>query len=238
MFIEYFSHWRPSCSLTDKTVLTMMPVVQSVSQVAVEVLDAAETAAVALDPARLKILTALRDPDSSAGVARSLGLPRQRVGHHVRALEAAGLLTFVGERKKRNCVERLLQASARTYVLAPQLLGNLRLSPDEAGDRFSSTALLAAASRVIEEVSALRPTAEAVGKKLPTLTLQSEVRFASARSQNEFLEELVASFSELVARHHRPDAAAGRTFRLSLLGHPALVREREAPPSPPQDTTA
>ena len=218
--------------LTVNPVLTMMPVVQDNSQAAVEVLDAAETAAAVLDPARLRILAALRDPDSSAGVARNLGLPRQRVGHHVRALEAARLLTFVGERKKRNCVERLLQTSARAYVLAPRLLGELGLSADEARDRFSSTYLLAAASRVIEEVSALRPRAEAAGKKLPTLTVQTEVRFASARSQNEFLEELLATFSELVARHHRPDAAEGRTFRLSLLGHPALPPDPAGPPSP------
>ena len=214
----------------------MMPVVQAAAQAAVGVLDAADTAAAVLDPARLKILTALREPDSSAGVARSLGLPRQRVGHHVRALEAAGLLTCVGERKKRNCVERLLQASARSYVIAPRLLGTLGLSADAVRDRFSSTYLLAAASRVIEEVTALRPRAEAAGKKLPTLTLQTEVRFASARSQNEFLEELVASFSDLVARHHRPDAPGGRTFRLSLLGHPALPPDPAAPPSPPQET--
>jgi DNA-binding transcriptional ArsR family regulator len=205
-----------------------MLVVQAAQQAAVEVLSAADTAAAVLDPARLRILTALRDPDSSAGVARSLGLPRQRVGHHVRALEAAGLLTCVGERKKRNCVERLLQASARAYVLAPRLLGELGLSPDEARDRFSSTYLLAAANQVIEEVSTLRPGAEAAGKKLPTLTLQTEVRFASARSQNQFLEELLATFSDLVARYHRSDAAEGRTFRISLLGHPALPPEPAA----------
>jgi len=209
-----------------------MLVMQAQAQAAVEVLDAAETAAAVLDPARLRILTALRDPDSSAGVARSLGLPRQRVGHHVRALEAAGLLTCVGERKKRNCVERLLQASARTYVLAPRLLGALGLTPDEVRDRFSSTYLLAAASKVIEEVTALRPKAEAAGKKLPTLTLQTEVRFASARSQNEFLEELLAAFSDLVARHHRPAVPGGRTFRISLLGHPALPPEPAPLPSP------
>jgi DNA-binding transcriptional ArsR family regulator len=217
----------------------MMPVVQlAQEQVAVQVLDAAEAASALLDPSRLRILTALREPDSSAGVARTLGLPRQRVGHHVRALEAAGLLTCVGERKKRNCVERLLQATARAYVLAPRLLGELGLSADEARDRFSSTYLLAAANRVIEEVAALRPRADAAGKKLPTLTLQTEVRFASARSQNEFLEALLAAFSELVARHHRPDAPGGRTFRISLLGHPALAPEPPASPSPPQETTS
>ena len=185
-----------------------------------------------LDPARLRILSALRDPDSSAGVARTLGLPRQRVGHHVRALEAAGLLTFVGERKKRNCVERLLQATARSYVLAPQLLGQLGLSEDEARDRFSSTYLLAAATRVVQEVSTLRPRAEAAGKALPTLTLQTEVTFASARSQNEFLDELLSTFAELVARHHRPDAPGGRSFRISVFGHPALPPEQPAARTP------
>jgi DNA-binding transcriptional ArsR family regulator len=216
-----------------------MPVVQRAkTQAAVQVLDAAEAASALLDPSRLHILTALREPDSSAGVARTLGLPRQRVGHHVRTLEAAGLLSCVGERKKRDCVERLLQATARAYVLAPRLLGELGLSTDEARDRFSSTYLLAAANRIIEEVGAMRPRAEAAGKKLPTLTLQTEVRFASARSQNEFLEELLAAFSELVARHHRPDAAGGRTFRISLLGHPALAPEPPASPSPTQETTS
>ncbi len=209
---------------------------QAAGQASVEVLEAAETAAALLDPARLRILTALRDPDSSAGVARALGLPRQRVGHHVRALEAAGLLTCVGERKKRNCVERLLQATARSYVLAPQLLGQLGMTADEARDRFSSSYLLAAASRVIQEVTTLRPRAEAAGKKLPTVSVQTEVRFASARSQNEFLEELLAAFSELAARHHRPDAAGGRSFRLSLFGHPALPSERPVDVAPTEET--
>ena len=195
------------------------------SQASLQVLDAPGPAAAVLDPARLRILSLLREPDSSAGVARKLGLPRQRVGHHVRALESAGLLTHVGDRRKRNCVERLLQATARSYVLAPQLLGQLGLSPEALQDRFSSTYLLAAATRVLQEVSALRPRAEAAGKKLPTLTLQTEVRFASARSQNEFLEELLANFAELIQKHHQPDAVAGRSFRVSVFGHPALSEE-------------
>jgi DNA-binding transcriptional ArsR family regulator len=214
-----------------------VPVVQALAQASLEVLDAPGPATAVLDPARRRILSVLREPDSSAGVARRLGLPRQRVGHHVRALEAAGLLTCVGERRKRNCVERLLQATARSYVLAPQLLGQLGLSPDALQDRFSSTYLLAAATRVVQEVTTLRPRAEAAGKKLPTLTLQTEVRFASARSQNEFLEELLATFAELVQRHHQPSAATGRSFRISVFGHPALA---DAPPeqTPPAQERA
>ena len=197
-------------------------------QQALQVVDSAEQAAVLLEPVRLRILEALREPDSSVGVARALGMPRQRIGHHVRTLEASGLLTPVGERRRRNCVERLLQASARSYVVAPQILGALGRSAEELRDRFSSSYLLAAAARVLEEVTTLQPRAEAAGKLLPTLTLQSEVRFASARSQNSFVEELVAAFAALVEKHHTPDAPGGRTFRLSLFGHPALP---SAPPS-------
>lgn len=210
---------------------------QAAAQATLQVLDAPGPAAAVLDPARLRILSVLREPDSSAGVARRLGLPRQRVGHHVRALESAGLLTYVGERRKRNCVERLLQATARSYVLAPQLLGQLGLSADALQDRFSSTYLLAAATRVIQEVSALRPRAEAAGKKLPTLSLQTEVRFASARSQNQFLEELLASFAELIQKHHQPDAAAGRSFRISVFGHPALAGAPDQT-APAEETTS
>ena len=115
-------------------------------QQAVQVVDSAEQAAVLLEPVRLRILEALREPDSSVGVARALGMPRQRIGHHVRTLEASGLLTPVGERRRRNCVERLLQASARSYVVAPQILGALGRSAEELRDRFSSSYLLAAAS--------------------------------------------------------------------------------------------
>jgi DNA-binding transcriptional ArsR family regulator len=212
-----------------------MPAMQVARQVPIEVVVAAGAASALIDPARIRILSALREPDSAAGVARALGLPRQRVGHHVRALEAAGLLTCVGERRKRNCVERLLRATARSYVLAPQLLGRLGMSSEEAQDRFSSTYLLAAATRVLQEVSTLRPRAEAAGKKLPTLTLQTEVRFASARSQSEFLEELLGAFTDVVERHHRPDAAGGRTFRISLLGHPALPPEATLPHPPEED---
>lgn len=213
-----------------------MLAMQVAAQAPIEVVDAAGAASALIDPARIRILSALREPDSAAGIARTLGLPRQRVGHHVRALEAAGLLTCVGERRKRNCVERLLRATARSYVLAPQLLGRLGMSSEKVQDRFSSTYLLAAVTRVLQEVSTLRPRVEAAGKKLPTLTLQTEVRFASARSQSEFLEELLGAFTDVVERHHRPDAAGGRTFRISLLGHPALPPEASLPHPQEEDT--
>ncbi len=65
----------------------------------VQVLQSLDTAATVLDGMRLRILAGLREPHSASSVARALGLPRQRVGYHVRALEKAGLLVPAGERR-------------------------------------------------------------------------------------------------------------------------------------------
>ena len=77
-------------------------------QQAISVIAQTEPAAALLNPLRMRILALLREPDSAAGVARRLELPRQRVTYHVRALEDSGLLRNVGERRKGNCVEKLM----------------------------------------------------------------------------------------------------------------------------------
>ena len=199
-------------------------------QAAVQVVDSPDQAAVLLEPARLRILERLREPDSSAGVARARGCPGSGWDTTSGLWRSSGLLTHVGDRKKRNCVERLLQASARSYVVAPQILGALGRSAEELRDRFSSSYLLAAAARVLEEVTTLQPRAEAAGKLLPTLTLQSEVRFGSARSQNAFVEELVAAFAALVEKHHAP--GGGRPFASPSSG---ILRYRPNPHPPREE---
>ena len=100
----------------------------------VEVIDDPERAASLLNPVRLRLLQELAEPDSAAGVARRLELPRQAVTYHVRQLEADGLVTLVEERRKRNCVERVVQATARSYVISPTALGALGVDPDRVRD--------------------------------------------------------------------------------------------------------
>ena len=91
-----------------------------------------------LDPVRLAILAHLRVPESAAGVARALGLPRQRVGYHIRELEKAQLVRFLGERRRGNCLEHLLQATAAYYVVGPRALGAVGPDVGALRDRFSS----------------------------------------------------------------------------------------------------
>ena len=84
-------------------------------------LDDLDTAVVALAPIRRRILSALVEPASASGLSERLAMPRQKIGHHLRALEAAGLITLAEERRKRGFVERLFVAAGH-YVLDPALM--------------------------------------------------------------------------------------------------------------------
>jgi DNA-binding transcriptional ArsR family regulator len=74
---------------------------------AVDVIEDSERAAALLSPMRLQLVESLREPDSAAGVARKLGLPRQKVHYHLRELERAGLVEVLEERRKGNVVAPL-----------------------------------------------------------------------------------------------------------------------------------
>lgn len=91
-------------------------------------------------PLRLKILGALLEPDSAAGVARRLNLPRQTVNYHVRELAAARLLARAGRRPRRRLFEQLYVATARSYVLSPTLLGALAADPAQIVATLSASA--------------------------------------------------------------------------------------------------
>src|SRR5438034_4190708 len=121
---------------------------------AVRVLSDASLVAAALSPPRRRILEQLAAaPDSAAGLARCMGVPRQRVNYHLRELERAGLVELVDERRRRGLTERRLRTSARAYVVDPALLGALGVEPEGLRDRFSSAYVVSAAARVIDRKS-------------------------------------------------------------------------------------
>src|SRR6202451_4873590 len=79
-----------------------------------------DKAGVLLQPGRLRLLDQLTEPDSAAGLARRLGVPRQKLNYHLRELEREGFLELVEERRKGNCMERVVRAVARGFLIAPQ----------------------------------------------------------------------------------------------------------------------
>lgn len=82
-------------------------------------------AATLMEPLRCRILAEAREPVSAAEIARRLHVPRQRLGYHVRALAKAGFLRKAGRKRRGNFIEQRYVASARFYVLSPEVLGPL-----------------------------------------------------------------------------------------------------------------
>lgn len=177
-------------------------------------------AAALLDPLRLRVLEALREPDSAAGLARRLRLPRQKVNYHVRELARARFLERAGQRRRRNMTERLYRATAQGYSLSPELLGRLGLPREKAEDAFSAAALFGLMALGQAELSRASREAAARNKRLATLSVQSEVRFESAEQRARFAEELQRAILEVVARHASPhtmadgSAGPGRPYRV------------------------
>lgn len=187
------------------------------------ILRSPDAAASMLSPIRRDILGALAEPGSATSVGQHLGLPRQKVNYHLRALEEASLVQHVEDRQKGNCTERIVQATARHYLIAPSVLGELEATPAHTADRFSSDHLAAVSGRTLSELAELEELAGKAGKRLPTLSLEAGVRFASPGDQAAFMEELSNTVARLISRYHDEGADRGRWFRLVVGSHPALT---------------
>ena len=192
----------------------------------IQVLEDVDRAAALLHPMRLRILEGLRDvSDSASGVARRLALPRQKVNSHLRELEKAGLVELTEERHKGNCTERVVRATAQAYLIGPQALGALAEDPAQTQDRFSSAYLVSVAARAIRHLAVLIRRAARAGKKLPTLSLETQIRFASADARRAFTEELAATVAQLATKYHDEHAPGGRPYRLFLGAYPEITRD-------------
>ena len=182
-----------------------------------EVIEDPAAAAVALDPIRARLLAELAEPGSAAALAARVGVARQKVNYHLRTLEAHGLVELAEERKRGGITERVLRATAVRYVVSPAALGEAAADPDDAPDRLSARYLVALAGRLVREVASLSRRAEAAGKRLPTMAIDTEVGFRSAEDRAAFADDLTAAILDLVARYHHDD---GRPHRLVVAAHP------------------
>jgi DNA-binding transcriptional ArsR family regulator len=192
--------------------------------------DGATAAALVQHPLRPRILRLLREPASATQVAASLGESRQKINYHVRQLHRAGLLRPAGRRKRRNMVEQRFVATARTYVLAPQLIGPLAAEAAQVADALSAGYLVALASQTQAELTSAIEAASAQGKRIATLSVSAEVRFESAEQREDFAHAIRTALTDVVARHSSPatnrdgSPGSGRPFRLVVGCYPILKR--------------
>jgi DNA-binding transcriptional ArsR family regulator len=169
-------------------------------------------AEVTLDRTRARLLAELCQPASAAGLAERVGLSRQKVNYHLRLLEQHGLIELVEERRRGNCTERVLRATATSYVISPEALDTVAPDPRRAPDRLSARWLLALAGQLVRDVGQLLAGAERAGKRLATFALDGD--------RAEFTEELATAVAALIARYHDENAPRGREHRIVLAVHP------------------
>ena len=224
----------------------------------IEVIEDPAAAEASLDPIRTRILSELAEPGSATQLAAKVGLPRQKVNYHLKALERHGLVELVEERRRGNVTERILRATAASYLISPAALASVAPDPHRFSDRFSAFWLLALAARMVQEMGQLIAGAAAAKQKLATFAIDGEITFRSAADRPAFAEELGVAVTRLVDKYHdggrdlpeadRPAGSpagspvgpppAGRKHRLVIALHPSLKAPApEAAHSDPHATT-
>lgn len=194
----------------------------------VQVINDPEAARSSLDPVRARMLAALVEPGSATTLAAQAGLSRQKANYHLRALERHGLVELVEERRKGNMTERVMVATASSYVISPTALAAVAPDPDRAPDQLSARWMLALAARLVREVGDLITGATTAGQPLATFAIDTELEFATASDRAAFAQELTDAVNRLAGKYHDQKSHGGRTHRLVVALHPSLI----SPPEP------
>jgi DNA-binding transcriptional ArsR family regulator len=206
----------------------------------IAVLEQPNEVRLALSPMRRKLLERLRTPSSATQLASELALGRQRVNYHLRALERAGLIELAAERQRRGCVERILVARARAFVVDPSLMAGpsstaapRAATSQVAQDRFAAEHLIGTAATVVRDVGRMQARAYQQGTRLLTFTIDTEISFATPADLKRFATDLAEFVARQGVRHESPD---GRRYRVVAGGHPAPRQQPFASvnPSPAQ----
>lgn len=173
--------------------------------------DRLDQAGVLLKPLRLEIVRRLAEPRSCPELGAELGESTQKVYYHVKALESAGLIDRVAERRVRGIMEGVYQARARSYWLSPGLVGRIG-GAARARDELSLGFLLTLAEDVQEDIARLGSSSEEV----PSVGLDAEIELRPEQ-RAEFLRELREAIQTVLARFGDGD---GERFRVAVACYP------------------
>lgn len=186
----------------------------------IQVIDNPAAATVALEPIRSRLLSHMATPASAATLAARVNLARQKVNYHLNALEKHGLVQLAHERKWGGLTERLLVATATSYIVSPSAMGPVAVDPNREVDRLSASYLIALGARIVREVGDLVRRAREAGKRLASLAVDTEIRFRTATDRSAFSHELTEAIAKLVSKYHDESAPGGRAHRLVVVAHP------------------
>lgn len=188
-------------------------------------IESVEQAAALLHPMRIDLLQHMDTPRSCPELATLFQTTAQKIYYHIKELEKADLVQRVGERKVRGVVEGKYQARAKSYWLAPSLVGQVggkQMSADQSSLRF----LLSLAEEVQKDIGRLGQQSE-VGETVPSLGLSAHIYLPDGERRADFLEDLQRLFQDLARKYGLPPdevgaELVGKLFRLILASYPAV----------------
>lgn len=147
-------------------------------------------------PVRTSILQLLIfEPKSVKDVAADLDVPVTRLYYHVNMLEEAGIIRVVATRKAGAMVQKLYQATARSYKPSPSMIATIE-DPREAAQVAVATVLDTA--RVDIEQTLLARFADPEGVHHPSALGRTVLRLDHTDAQEllDRLMELVESYED------------------------------------------
>lgn len=152
---------------------------------------------------------------SATDAARRLGLPRQMVNYHVQALQKAGFVIPIGEVRRRNMMERRVRATARSYLISPDILGALSGARRRPTDSATREALLALTARIQSDLGSpgIKSSSPAA------LSFSSKIHFSTEERRGAFIRalgEAVVNVVQEFARKPGPPAPDQQPFGFIL----------------------
>ncbi|MCZ6888479.1 MAG: helix-turn-helix domain-containing protein [Gammaproteobacteria bacterium] len=168
-------------------------------------------------PIRVRVLDALRSPNSAAGVARAIGGSRQNVNYHLKELERAGLVRHAGERRKGNFVEQLFQSIAKRFVVSSRFAWDQERLGTALADQASLARLQDLGETLQRDAAGLIDRAAFDGEEIPSATVDAEVRFADSEARANFLEEYIELLKPLLAKYK---SSSGLLYRVAMAAYP------------------
>jgi hypothetical protein len=165
----------------------------------IETVDQATTL---LKPIRVELMKRMDAPRTCPELASFFDQTPQKIYYHVKELEKAGLVVKTEERRVRGVVEGYYQAKARSYWLAPHLVGRLggeNLAQNQTSLRF----LLSLTEEIQNDVGQLANQVEAK-QEVPSLALSAHIQLPTGRRRAEFLQEVQTLFQDLASKYGTP----------------------------------
>jgi DNA-binding transcriptional ArsR family regulator len=182
----------------------------------VEVVTALDAVQALTHPVRIRVLEALRTPNSAAGVAREIGQSRQNVNYHLKELVRTGLVRPTGERRRGNLLEPLYEAVAGSFLISPRAVWGERRNA-ALRDQVSLEQLVALGEQLQRDAAALLDRAAFDGNEIASASVDAVVRFPSPEARAAFMKDYLQMLGTLLKKH---GTRTGEQYRVMCAAYP------------------